>query len=234
MAVVILGDLATVLDSVKPTLPASAADVATLTGAMREHRARLLQAYLTDWGSRPFPRRIYVRPGESFGEDEMWLEPQGFTLLIPELPATRKRALFAEIERRVMQGEALGARQIEKPKAHPGWEPGSRENGGFWYALNGPLILGVDTFDHETAMALLKRMGYSNYARRFPSYWAGQWSAADNLESSLLPTEGLPDQTWTYSDGPVYCAHAHAWPLYCYYRLREDGRQRLDPPGAQR
>jgi len=40
----------------------------------------------------------------------------------------------------------------------------------------------------------------------------------------LIPTEGLPDQTWTFFESPVYCAHAHAWPLYCYYRLRAGGR----------
>jgi hypothetical protein len=221
MAVVILGDLAGELERAAPALPA---EVGTLVAAMREHRARLLTAYLADWGSRPFPRRIYVRGSEAYGEDEMWLEPQAFTLLIPELPAARKRALFAEVERRLMRGEALGARQIERPRAHPGWEAGSRENGGFWYALNGPLILGVGSFDPVTAVTMLKRIGYTSYAKRFPSYWAGQWSAADNLESSLIGTEGLPDQTWTYFEGPVYCAHAHAWPLYCYYRLRAGGR----------
>jgi hypothetical protein len=221
MAVVVLGDLARELERAAPVLPAQAA---TLVAALREHRARLLAAYLADWGERPFPRRIYVRGGEAYGEDEMWLEPQAFTLLIPELPAARKRALFNEVERRLMRGEALGARQIERPQAHPGWEAGSRENGGFWYALNGPLILGVGSFDPVTAVTMLKRIGYASYAKRFPGFWAGQWSAADNLESSLMTTEGLPDQTWTFFEGPVYCAHAHAWPLYCYYRLRAGGR----------
>ncbi len=121
---------------------------------LEAHRARLLQAYLADWGERPFPRRIYVRDRQAFGEDEMWLEPQGFTLLFKELPPARKRALFAELESRLMAGGALGARQIEAPKARPGWEAGSRENGGFWYALNGPLILGVASFDRPAASAL--------------------------------------------------------------------------------
>ena len=47
------------------------------------------------------------------------------------------------------------------------------------------------------------------------------WIEADDLESSLIPAEGLPDQTWTYWEVPVYCAHPHAWPLYCYYKLQE-------------
>ena len=95
-------------------------------------------------------------------------------------------------------------------------EAGSRENGGFWYALNGPLILGVATFDRQAAGELLKKMTFANYARRFPEYWTGQWAASDSLDSSLLPSEGL-------SGNWIYCAHAHAWPLYCYLRLKERG-----------
>jgi cellobiose phosphorylase len=143
----------------------------------------------------------------------MWLEPQGFMLLMSDVPRDRKQELFDELKRRLLAGEALGARQIEKPVAKPGTPGGSRENGGFWYALNGPLILGVATFDRDAAMALLRQMSFANFARRFPQYWTGQWSASDSLDSSLLPTEGL-------SGNPVYCAHAHAWPLYCYLRLQ--------------
>jgi cellobiose phosphorylase len=107
----------------------------------------------------------------------------------------------------------MGARQIERPTPRSATPAGSRENGGFWYALNGPLILGIATFDRNAAEALLRRMTFANYARSFPNYWTGQWSASDSLDSSLLPTNGL-------STAIPYCAHAHAWPLYCYLRLR--------------
>jgi len=226
MAVVVLGDLADRLAACvsDPRLAPHRKEVADLVDALREHRARLLAAFLKDWGARAFPRRIYVQGEQSVGADEMWLEPQAFTLLIPEVPPDRRAALLGEIDERLMKGEALGARQIEVPEAHPGWEVGSRENGGFWYALNGPLVLGVATFDPERADDLLRRMSFAHFAQRFPTYWAGQWSASDTLESSLIASEGLPDQTWTFADVPVYCAHAHAWPLYAYLRLREQRR----------
>lgn len=32
---------------------------------------------------------------------------------------------------------------------------------------------------------------------------------------------GLPDQSWDYFEIPVYCAHPHAWMLYCYYKINE-------------
>jgi hypothetical protein len=37
-----------------------------------------------------------------------------------------------------------------------------------------------------------------------------------------MPGEGLPDQTANFGDMPVFCAHAHAWPLYCYFRLKNN------------
>jgi cellobiose phosphorylase len=169
---------------------------------------------MRDLGDRAFPRRAWAWLNESLGENEMWLEPQGFTLLIPEFPADRKRRLYAELEHRLLVGEAMGPRQIEKPVVEPGTPQGSRENGGFWYALNGPVILGLATFDRPAAEDLLRRMTFANYARSFPDYWTGQWSASDSLDSSLLKTNGL-------SSAIPWCAHAHAWPLYCWLRLRE-------------
>lgn len=203
MAVAILGELASVLPQDNE-----------LTAAMREYRGEILSAYLRDWGSRPFPRRAYLGRDQVYGDGDMWLEPQGFTLQIPEVDQERKRRLLSEIQQRLVAGEAMGARQIEKPVPKSATEAGSRENGGFWYALNGPLILGVATFDREAAGELLKKMTFANYARRFPQYWTGQWAASDSLDSSLLPSEGL-------SGNWIYCAHAHAWPLYCYLRLKE-------------
>ena len=116
-------------------------------------------------------------------------------------------------EARLIKGEAIGPKQIEKTIDKPGTRAGSRENGGFWYALTGPVILGVAGFDHEAAFELLRKQTFGNYARQFPQYWTGQWSASDSLDSAALPTAGL-------SQNIVYCAHAHAWPLHCYLRLK--------------
>jgi len=207
MALAILGELATRLDAAHDSV---ASDIAA---AMRDYRAQLHTAFMLDLGDRAFPRRAYIDAKTAIGEDDMWLEPQGYTLLIPEFSIERKRRLFTELQRRLLPGESQGARQIERPKPNPVTPPGSRENGGFWYALNGPLILGVATFDRKAAETLLHRMTFANYARSFPQYWTGQWSASDSLDSSLLKTSGL-------SIAIPWCAHAHAWPLYCYLRLR--------------
>jgi cellobiose phosphorylase len=208
MAIAILGDLADTLHKFGKT-----EEAAELASAVAMYRGELLKAFLADWGSQPFPKRMYFQ-NEAVGQGEMWLEPQGFTLLIPEIPLERKRALFGEMRTRLIEGEAMGPKQIEKTVDKPGTRAGSRENGGFWYALTGPVILGVAGFDHEAAFELLRKQTFGNYARQFPQYWTGRWSASDSLDSAVLPTGGL-------SQNIVYCAHAHAWPLYCYLRLRK-------------
>ena len=221
MACVILGELAADLETavdraefsgVRPRLE-------RLTASIRLFRGKVLKAFLGDLGNRDFPRRMYFA-GRSYGEDNMFLEPQGYTLLIPELSAERKRVLYREVCARLLKGEKIGARQQQTPEFEDcEFDPGSRENGGVWWALNGPLILGVATFDRAEAWRLLRSLTLANCAAAFPQYWSSYWSSADNIESSLIPAEGLPDQSGEFAESPVFCAHQHAWILYCYFRL---------------
>lgn len=180
------------------------------------------EAFMKDLGDRNFSRRMYF-DGKPIGEDDMWLEPQGYLLQCERFPVERKTVLLEEMKKRVYDGEKIGARQQEDPKGSgPGLEPGSRENGGVWWALNGPVITGVATFDKAEAERLLKMMSMINFSKQFPEYWSSWWSSADNFESSLMgPQEGLPDQSYDYWEIPIYCAHPHAWILYCYYKLQE-------------
>ena len=211
MACTILDGLQAQLQAVNPLLSAS----------IRQWRGQLYEAYIRDWGHRVFPRRMYFA-GKAYGDSQMFLDHLGFTLQMKDLPTDRKQALYKEMQRRLYAGEKLGAREQEQPElTSDDIEPGSRENGGFWYSLNGPAILGVATFDKPEAMRLLKQMSLANHARQFPQYWSSYWSAADNIESSMMPSEGLPDQTAIYPDIAIACAHVHAWMLYCYNRLKE-------------
>ena len=192
-----------------------------LCQSMEQYRASLSRAFFRDLGDRSFPRRMYFA-GQAYGEENLFLEPQGFTLQIPELPEDRRRTLLRETLDRNYAGEALGGREQQAPQfGAEGQERGSRENGGFWWALNGPMILGAARTDPELAWSLLRRMTLDHASRVFPDLWTVRWSAADNLESSLMPGEGMADQSWVWAEAPVFCAHPHAWLLYCYTRLRE-------------
>lgn len=221
MAISILQTLIHQLKNAADSLTDHALRLNRLCASMKLYREKLLRAYLDDMGERKFPRRMYFN-GRSYGDDNMFLEPQGFTLQINELAETGKRALYEEMIKRVYSGEKSGAREQEKPEFEDdGFDKGSRENGGFWYALNGPVIIGVSQFDRNEAVRLLKNMTLQHLSEEFPQYWSSYWSAPDNLESSLIPEEGLPDQSLTYANIPVYCAHPHAWILYCYYKINE-------------
>ena len=213
MAAVVLGDLAAALGMT------GHAAAARLGAAMTAYRDTLAAAFVADLGAREFPRRAYLGRAGAVGEDAMWLEPQGYALLLPELSEGKRRRLHLAVQRRLDVGEAMGARQIEAGPAQGGLKLGQRENGGFWYSLNGPLVLGIAQLDSKAAMRATRRMTFANYARRFPHYWTGAWTASDSLDASGLATEGL-------SSMAPWCAHAHAWPLYLWLRLSGSDRGR--------
>lgn len=199
----------------------AAADAEKLAESMKLYQENVFSAFMEDLGERTFPRRMYFA-GKPYGEENMFLEPMGYTLLMKNFPLERKEKLYEEMKKRLYEGEILGAREQENPEFESDtYEKGSRENGGFWWALNGPVIMGLSTFAPEEAEKRLKQMTLKHLAEVKPEFWSSYWSAADNLESALIIENGLPDQTDIYADMPVYCAHPHAWILYCYYYLRD-------------
>ena len=153
----------------------------------------------------------------------MYLEPQSFLLLAPGFPLARKRTLLREVQHRLMHGEALGPRQRERPVPAGGMLPGTSENGAFWYALAGQAIAGVATFDRRAALAMLDQMTFRSFARRHPGYWVGRWTAPDTLNAEITGDKaGLPRPMngGVFFRMAAYCAHAHAWPIYCYFRIQ--------------
>ena len=195
--------------------------ITLLVESMRVYADTVYRAFMSDIGEQPFSPRMYFA-GKRYGEDNMFLEPQAYALQIEKWDEERCHRLYEEMKHRLFAGEKLGAREQEAPQFDdPEFDKGSRENGGFWYALNGPVIIGVNRFDQVEAKRLLFHMSLENARKCFPDYWPGYWSACDQAESSLIPTEGLPDQSLYYWRQPIYCAHPHAWILYCWYRLNE-------------
>lgn len=188
--------------------------------SMEVYRSKIYNSFMKDLGDRNFPRRMYFANKE-YGSENMFLEPMGYTLQIKDFPLERKKIIYNQMKKRLYEGEKLGARQQQNPEFEsPDYDKGSRENGGFWWALNGPVICGVATWDKDEAFRLLQKMTLENYAREFPEYWCGIWDGSDNHESSLIPEEGLSDQSFNYSDIPHCCAHPHAWILYCYWKIQ--------------
>ena len=225
MALSILPVLADQLEAAKGNLSSLSTHLSPLISSIRVWRQQLYEAYMKDWGDRTYPRRMYFA-GRNFGEQNLYLEPMGFTLQVQDIPLERRQQLYREMQQKLYLGEKIAARQQEDPElTSDDLDYGSRENGGIWYSLNGPVICGLATFDKQEAMNRLKQMSLANHARQFPQYWTAYWSSADNIESSLVApgksAPGLPDQTASYAETAIACAHIHAWILYCYHKLKE-------------
>lgn len=48
------------------------------------------------------------------------------------------------------------------------------EDGGIWFSLEYPLLLGIATFDNAEARSLLLKFSFQNYAVNYPAYRIGQ------------------------------------------------------------
>jgi len=192
-----------------------------LADALSVYHDQLHIAVMKDMAGRTFAARCYLgghdQPALRFGVNTLCLEAQPFLLLMESFPVERKRQLYQEIKSRVLDMENCGARTREVPL----WRPdGDGEDGGIWFSHQGPLIAGVATFDKEEAYDLMRKLTYHNYAEHYPDYWVGHWTFADSLNSTLSKREGLY-HAWTEDAFQPFCAHAHAWMLYCYFRLKE-------------
>ncbi len=194
---------------------------APLITALTDYRARIEEAYMRDLGDRKFSARAYLNGKLKFGLDNVCLEPQGYLLQVPGLPIARKKEIYAYVKSKVLTPEKIGVRTRERSLW--GRNPDG-EDGGIWFSLEYPLLLGVATFDKEEAWSLLMKFSFHNYALNYPDYWVGQWTAADEVNSTLY-REGLyafwvpsPNRKRAFQG---YCSHPHTWPLFCYFKLRE-------------
>ena len=187
--------------------------------AVEEYRRGLLDAYLGQIEGWPYSPRAYVR-GRLFGDKTACIEPHSYLFSIPEIPEERKREIYGNISRLLDDGWGIRTRD----RSLWGGKP-EGEDGGIWFALEYPLLLGVSTFDGDEAWRLLKEFSFDNYSAAHPSYWIGHWTAPDELNSSLSRDglyafwTGMPDCRLCFQG---WCCHAHCWPLYCYFRLKDD------------
>ncbi|WP_044269692.1 hypothetical protein [Bacteroides timonensis] len=195
-------------------------DVLAFAKAVEEYRVQLETAYMKDLDSRSFSARAYLTPKLRFGTDNVCIEPQAYLLQIPTLPTERKRAIYSYVKQRIADCEKIGVRNRE----HPLWDSKGGEDCGIWYSLEYPFLLGVATFDKVEARKLLYKFSFDNFAKHYPQYWIGHWTAPDEINSTTY-REGLYS-FWisipNYRYGlQGYCSHPHTWAIYCYYKLNE-------------
>lgn len=196
-------------------------EAVSLIAALETYRASIDSAFMKDLGNRKFAARAYLNNSLRFGVDNVCIEPQSYLLQIPTISAERKRDIYNHIKSKLLAPEKIGVRTREKPlwKGNPDGEDGS-----IWFSLEYPLLLGVASFDKEEAKALLLKFSFQNFTENYPDYWVGQWTAADEVNSTLY-REGLY-AFWLPSQDRKkafqgFCSHPHTWPLFCYFKLKE-------------
>ncbi|MBC7827137.1 MAG: hypothetical protein H7122_05290, partial [Chitinophagaceae bacterium] len=195
-------------------------EATSLITALENYRTIIDSAFMKDLGDRNFAARAYLGRNLKFGTDIVSIEPQGYMLQIPGLSIKRKKEMYAYIKSKLITPEKIGARTREKPF----WSGHNGEDGGIWFSLEYSLLLGVATFDKEEARSLLMKFSFDNYARQYPDYWVGHWTAADEVNSTLYREGlyefwvGVPNLKEAFQG---YCSHPHTWPLFCYFKLRQ-------------
>lgn len=194
-------------------------DASALQKSMEMGADKIWDALRSEIDDRSFSPRAWLNNETQIGTDYVYLAPQSFLLQIDDFPLERKIKLLEVIESRLKNEELLGARSSEKA-FEVKRNAGEGENGGIWYALNCPAIVGVAGFDVVKAKQLLKNIGFHNYAKHYPDYWIGHWTGPDHFNSSLSDYPGMTNRIQSsMTEFPAFCAHAHAWPLYSYYRI---------------
>lgn len=197
----------------------SKAGYAQLAKEISEYRDSLLKPYLEQLEGRSFSPRAAMK-GKVFGTDVVCIEPHSYLFGINELSPERKKEIYDYIYPRIADEWGLRTRDRSLWGGTP-----EGEDGGIWFALEYPLLLGVSTFDKDEAWRLLKAFSFDNYARLHPNYWVGHWTAPDELNSSLSRDglyafwTGMPDYRLCFQG---WCSHPHTWPLYCYFKLKEN------------
>ncbi|MDR6562118.1 MULTISPECIES: GH36-type glycosyl hydrolase domain-containing protein [unclassified Arcicella] len=188
--------------------------------ALENYRKEVSEAYFKDFGNRKFSARAYLNHRKKYGIDNVCIEPQGYLLQIPDLSISRKKEIYQYVKSKIYSPEKIGFRTREKPL----WSTtGEGEDGGIWFSLEGSLIAGVATFDKQEAKELLHTISFQNFTDQYPSIWLGQWTGGDNVNSTLSQRDGLCF-FWEKDRPNVFqgfCSHPHAWPLYCYLKIKE-------------
>jgi cellobiose phosphorylase len=94
MAISILDDLIPQLKKAKDqsSLSNITRRLGLLIQSMKLYRDGIYDAFMKDLGDSKFPKRFYFN-GKVYGEENMFLEPQGYTLQINDLSTERKKIL---------------------------------------------------------------------------------------------------------------------------------------------
>ena len=170
--------------------------------------------------------RSYSGLGRPYGDTVTYLEPLVWALLAEGvLDAEKEKIIVRTIIERLKQPSSLGLMISDSTQGSLTTRRGEQEEGGIWYAIDGPAAIALSRFDLDLAWDELVRNTLAWHAHVYPSLWYGIWSGPDAWNG---PSSNRPGQTW-YQETPVMDigpqsypvqnAHAHCQTMYTIARL---------------
>ncbi len=214
MACLILPQLADVAEA--------RADMETAVLA-REFTSQLIAALQAQWREPGWLNRSYSGLGYEYGDREFYLEPQVWALLAGNVfRSGQEETLIGNIREYLMEPSKLGMMISISREGSLTTKVGEQEEGGIWFAINGPGIAAISLHDGELAYNELKKNTLRWHAETYPELWMGIWSGPDAFNSVYSER---PGETWTLGNSsgpqeyPVMNAHPHAQILYAIAHL---------------
>lgn len=204
-----------------------------------EYASSQREAVQAQWNGNWVRRAWLTEELGWIGDDQMWLEPQPWTIIGNALTEFQKSTLVKNIDNLVRKPSKIGALLLDKG-LDVEYPEGQGTNGGIWPSINGTLIWALSLVDGEMGWDEWKKNTLAYHAENFPDVWYGIWSGPDTYNSSLSKYPGqtgfnekvltekvvrvevevnLGFETINWTDFPVFNLHPHAWPLYDVTRL---------------
>ncbi len=190
-----------------------------------------IEAVRAQWTGKWFKRAWLTEDIGWFGEDQIWLEPQPWTILGEITDQEQAEILIKSINQLLRESSPIGA--MLHNRGFKGKIIGMGANAGIWYSINGTLIWALSKVDGDMAWEEWKKNTLAYHADSYPDIWYGIWSGPDTYNSILSKYPGhvvfnpfyltgdikdeseiLTSTGLNFTDFPIMNLHSHAWPLY--------------------
>ncbi len=205
-------------------LAAARGDAATARAA-NDYLDRMRAALNAAWTGDHL-LRSYSGLGKPYGKDVIFLEPQAWALLAEgSLAPERERVLVDTMIKRLKEPSVLGMIISNSVSGSLTTRKGEQEEGGIWFAINGPAAVALSRFNKELGWDEVVHNTLAWHASVYPGTWYGIWSGPDAWNSAV---SDRPGETWYMKSAimntgpqmyPVQNAHAHCQTMWAVARL---------------
>ncbi|MFX0138345.1 MAG: GH36-type glycosyl hydrolase domain-containing protein, partial [Candidatus Hodarchaeota archaeon] len=146
------------------------------------------EAVRAQWTGKWFKRAWITEDIGWFGVDQIWLEPQPWSIIGKITNQEQAKVLVRNINHLLRAPSKIGA--ILHNKGFEGKIKGMGANAGIWYSINGTLIWALSKVDGNMAWDEWKKNTLSIHAENYPDIWYGIWSGPDTYNSVLSKYPG--------------------------------------------